>query len=124
MPHQAYWPLRSKLPSYSSYFTIHYILLKYLCFYIFFYAMFLNLSFPSTHSSSGYRLLPNLFTLFLIFIFPYISLLTSHFCFMAHAPLVSCLGKRGQLLKLGNNYCLTTLTSSKVLSPILPPLFP
>lgn len=85
MLHQSYRSLTSKLSSYSSYFTfqsIHYILLKYSCFHIFFHSMFLNKSFPWTHSSSVYRLLPNRFSHIhlSIFLLIYLSFLLHGTC--------------------------------------------
>jgi hypothetical protein len=51
-------------------------------------------------------------------------LLTSYFYFKDHTLVTYYIGKRDQLLNLGHNHRSNTLTSSKVLSPILPPLFP
>lgn len=84
-----YCSVTSKLFFYSLlYFPVHYILLKYSCFYIFFHSMFLNFFPMNSFFLLINRLLPNLFTFFLIFIFPYFLLLTIyHFYVMAQTLL-------------------------------------
>lgn len=84
-----YCLVTSKLSSYSLlYFPVHYILLKYSCFYIFFHSVFLNIFPVNSFFLLINRLLPNLFTFFLIFIFPYFLLLTIyHFYVMAQTLL-------------------------------------
>lgn len=68
------------------------------------------------------RLLSNLFTFpSLLFNISYHLPLITTSCHM-HCYLSN--QNKSRLLKLDSNCCFTTLTSSTVLSPILPPLFP